>query len=184
MWIDIVLLLILIGSMLAGFSQGTVWQLVNIGALYFGLSVASGYYMRVTRLMRQYLGPSDTLTRDTIVFLAIVLGVWGAIVLATRYSFRGLSIKTGRTFDQLGGMIIGLITGFIWCLLLLLVLGFVTSVPWPDYNGARMFIVNGLRHSFLRPFVLGLLPLVVEAISPWLPGGTPPIFTAIFSVIR
>jgi len=163
MWIDIVLLLILIGSMLAGFSQGTIWQLINIGALYFGLSVATGYYMRVTRLMRKYLG---------------------AIVLASRYSFRGLNIKTGRTFDQLGGMVIGLTTGFIWCLLLLLVLGFITSVPWPQYEGTRMFIVNGLRHSFLRPFVLGLLPLIVEAISPWLPGGTPPIFTAIFSVIR
>lgn len=184
MWMDIILLLILIASMLAGFSQGTVWQLINIGALYFGVSVAAGYYTRVTRLMRKYLGPSDTLTRDTIVFLAIVFGTWGAIMLASRYSFRGVNIKTGRTLDQLGGMVIGLVVGFVWCLLLLLVLGFITSVPWPQYDGARMFIVEGLKRSFLRPFILSLLPLLVEAISPWIPGGIPPIFTTIFSVIR
>lgn len=176
LWYDLVLLLVLLGSMLAGFARGFLLQAISLVALYLGLSVASAYQPRISRFMSRVLGPTDTLIRDAVVFFLIVLAVWGLINLAVRYGFRETSLRFGGTLDRLAGLALGMITGFFWALVLTIALSFMTSVPWPNYNAIREFVRAGIGHSFLVPLIITAVPYVAQLVSPWVSGYLPPIF--------
>lgn len=176
LWFDTLLILIIIGAMLAGFADGFVLQAVNLLGLYFGLALAAAYQPRVSRIVKGILGPTDTLVRDTVIFLLITAIIWLLINLATRFAFETGRLRTGQTVDRLGGLALGLVSGFILSLVTILLLSFMTSVSWPDYNGLRLFVVNGMNRSLVRDQILATTPMLVELIRPWVSGYVPPIF--------
>lgn len=175
LWFDTLLILLIISAMLAGFADGFVLQAVNLLGLYVGLALAAAYQPRISRIVRGILGPTETLVRDTVIFLLITVIIWVLINVATRFAFEVGRLRTGQTLDRLGGLALGLLSGFILSLLAILLLSFMTSVPWPDYNGLRLFVVNGMNHSQVRDQILSTTPLLVEFIRPWVSGYIPPI---------
>lgn len=176
LWFDALLIFILIGAMLAGFADGFVLQAVNLFGLYLGLAMAAAYQIKLSRIVEGILGPTDSLVRDTIVFAVVVLVVWSIINVATRFAFETGRLRTGQTIDRLGGLALGIISGLMLTLVVILLLGFLTSVPWPDYDGLRIFIVRGMERSLVRDQVLSIVPLLVELMRPWVSGYLPPIF--------
>ncbi len=162
--------------MLLGFARGFVLQAISLLALYLGLVVASAYQPAVSRFIARLLGPTDTLVRDSVVFMLIVLAVWGLINLAVRFGFQEASLRFGGTLDRLVGLILGLIAGFFWALVITMALSFMTSVPWPNYNAIREFIRAGIARSFLVPLIITTVPFVAQLVSPWVSGYLPPIF--------
>ena len=176
LWFDTLLILVIIGTMLAGFADGFVLQMINLAAFYLGLAMAAAYQTRISRIVEDFLGPTDSLVRDTVIFVIIVFVIWGLVNLATRFGFESERFRTGQTIDRLGGLVLGLVMGFVAALMIVLILSFVTSVPWPDYNGLRNFLVTGLDRSLIRRQLLSWVPLLVEIIRPWVPGYVPPIF--------
>lgn len=175
-WFDTLLILLIVSSMLAGFADGFVLQAVNLLGLYFGLAVAAAYQARISRILEGILGPTDALIRDSVIFFLIVVGVWSLIGVGSRFAFEAGRLRTGQTIDRLGGLVLGLVMGFALAVVAILILGFLTSVPWPDYDGLRLFLVGGLNASLLRPVLLSFMPLVVQLIEPWVTGYLPPIF--------
>ncbi|GEM_PF-2081177 len=176
LWFDLVLLLVLLGSMLVGFARGFLLQAVSLLGLYLGFVVASAYQPRVSRFAANLLGPSETLVRDTVIFLLIVFFIWSGINLGVRFGFEQASLRLGGTLDRLAGMALGLVSGFFWAAVLVLALNFMTSVPWINYNGVRLFIREGIARSFLVPMIITVLPVLAQLVSPWVSGYLPPIF--------
>ncbi|MCZ7572839.1 MAG: CvpA family protein [Ardenticatenaceae bacterium] len=176
-WFDLLLLLIILGSMLVGFQQGVIRQAVNLLALFFGLLVAATYQGRLSRAFTGLIGGSGDFARQTVIFVIIVVAVWGLVNLAMAFGFRETRLRTGQTLDRLLGLVLGVINGVVWSLVLVLVLSFMTSVPWPQrYDSVRRFLEAGLDASLLRPTILQLLPVVGSALKPLLPSGLPALF--------
>ncbi|HYN89449.1 MAG TPA: CvpA family protein, partial [Ardenticatenaceae bacterium] len=175
-WFDLLLLLLILGLMLVGFQTGIVRQALNLFGLFLGLLVASAYQARVSRAVTGIVGASGQLLRESLIFLLILATIWALVYLGVRYGFREARLPVAQTADRLLGMLLGTINGLFWCLVLILVVGFMTSVPWPNYDGLRQGLQNGLAASALRPTILQALPAVGDALEPLIPGGLPPIF--------
>jgi uncharacterized membrane protein required for colicin V production len=175
-WFDLVVLLLILGSMLIGFQQGVIRQGSNLFGLFFGLLVAATYQSRVSRAVSDLAGNSSMLIRQSLIFAILFLAVWGLVNLAVKFGFQQTLFRTGQTFDRLLGMLLGIINGVVWSLVLVLLLGFMTSVPWGQYDGLRQALASGLQASLLRPTILQILPLVGGVLKPFVPSGLPPIF--------
>lgn len=175
-WFDLLLLLIILSSMLVGFQQGAIRQGVNLLALFFALLVAGTYQARVGRAIAGIIGGSNDFARQTLVFSVLVLAVWGLVNLAMAHGFRETRFRTGQTIDRLAGLVLGVVSGVVWSLVLVLVLSFLTSVPWPQYDTLRRALEGGLKASLLSPTLLQVLPLIGSMLKPLLPAGLPMLF--------
>jgi uncharacterized membrane protein required for colicin V production len=175
---DLMLFLVIIVSMFMGFSQGVIRQVLNLGAIFFGLLVAATYQPRVARWFEMLVGPTNDFVRNTMMFILVVLVVWILFNVAVYFAFKETKLQTGQTLDRLLGLVLGLASGFVWCAILLMIIGFMTRTAWPEeYDGLRQMFATGLESSILRPTFLSIIPPLANAIKSLVPNGAlPPIF--------
>lgn len=178
LWFDLILFLIILGSMYVGFQQGFVRQGLNLFAIFFSLLVAATYQPRVARFYEGMVGPTGDFVRNTLLFILLVIIVWALVNAAIYFAFRQTRVRTGRTFDQLLGLFLGLINGIISAAVMVMVVSFMTRVEWPDYDEFRRLFAGGLQASILRPWLLSVLPPLVDTLERLVPSGNlPPIFS-------
>lgn len=175
-WYDLFLLLLIFSGMLLGFSMGLVRQVINIVALYIGLVTASFFQVRLMRMATNVMGQSDSLVRETVIFLVVFVIVWLIFNVAAFISFRTAPRFLPDTADRLVGMLLGVVTGLLLAAVVTLALSYATSVEWPQNNETRRAIQGLIEASTIRPFVGALIPALAQTIEPWLPAGLPSFF--------
>lgn len=112
---DIIMLVVLVGTMLFGAIKGFAWQLASIASIVVSYTVAYNFRQPVSRSI-QAEAPWDRFLAMLILFVGTSLVIWFAFRMVSRTIDR-LKLKE---FDRQIGALFGLAKGALYCILLTL----------------------------------------------------------------
>jgi uncharacterized membrane protein required for colicin V production len=177
-WLDFVIIFLIIAGMAIGLTQGLLRQMIGLAALYIGTILGAQYYRVIGDWIRtlafQSAAPNKILNAFS--FFLILIFVSSIINWLAYDAYRSTKLQLAPLLDQLGGALLGLVTMIILISIMLPVLGFATSEPWPWNEPARQFIADGMQSFRLLPVFNELKPLLLSVLGPWLPAGLPSLF--------
>ncbi|RLC79000.1 MAG: hypothetical protein DRJ03_09695 [Chloroflexi bacterium] len=169
-------LLITVGFVAAGYTQGIVRGIMTIVALYIATGVGAIFYRAAapyTGIVKLLLTIPLTgnfslkvnINNGTLAFSFVLLTllVWGMLEIAIRASFQDTSLPGLGVLDNLGGIIVHLIVGLLAASLLFNALGYGRLRPM--HNRAR-----------LRPVFKQVIHLHYLTQSFWFPKSPPAIY--------
>ncbi|MEW5717379.1 MAG: CvpA family protein [Chloroflexota bacterium] len=176
-WIDLVILLIAVFSLVAGYVRGMLRQIIWLAALYIATVLGAQYYSLVGGWIRA-LTFQDHSSRivNAIAFLIIVFIVSFLLSWLAADAYPTDKLKLLPWVNQIGGSVLALITMVVMASVVLGVLTFSTGEVWPGNEELRFTLMSGLRSSLLVPFFESLKDPLLKALLPWLPAGLPSIF--------
>ncbi len=175
-WLDFMLLFLLFASLLVGYAQGVLRQLIGLGALYVAAILGAQYHTLVAGWFRAFLVDLPPRFVNGLAFFTILVVVTAVVTVLALDVYQSMKFNVYPVFDHLGGSIVSLFTIVLAITLCLPVLSFTTLEVWPSMEPARQFVDNGLRNSSMLVLFENLKPLMLSILSPWLPGGLPSIF--------
>jgi uncharacterized membrane protein required for colicin V production len=176
-WLDFLIFFLIIASMAVGYAQGLLRQVIGLAALYIGAILGAQYYTVVGGWIRFFSFQTSTNRfLNAFSFFVILIFVTSVINWLAYDAYRSTKLHLFPLVDQLGGTLLGLASMLILLSLILPVITFATSEPWPWSETARQFIITGFRMSRLLPVFDEFKPLLLSALSPWLPTGLPSLF--------
>jgi uncharacterized membrane protein required for colicin V production len=171
---DILVLFGLLGGAAAGFYRGLVRQAAATLILYISIVLASLAYLGVSRTLARLTGQplqaTDVLAFFLLMAVSIILLFFGR-----RDLMRNVNTDRIPVWQNILGMIFGVLNAAIICAVVLIVLRSVTSgEQWPAYEGVQAALRRMITRSWMarmfRPFSL----LILSLIEPWLFGGQLP----------
>lgn len=173
--LDWTILLVIIGALVLGYLQGILRQVIWLAALYIAMILATQYHRLVGDWIR-YLTfqPHPSRTVNAVAFLIITLVVVFLLSWLAADAYPAEKIKIFPLLNQLGGSILAIVTTILLLGLLLRILQFAVSEPWPQNESLRLNVLQVLQTSLLVPSLQSLQQPLVEMIVPWLPGRTVP----------
>lgn len=169
--LDWTILLILTGALVIGYVQGILRQVIWLASLYIAMVLATQYHRVVGDWIR-YLTFQSHPSRivNAVAFLIIVVVVAFLLSWLATDAYPAQKIKIFPMLNQLGGSILAIITTIMLLGLLLRILQFAVSEPWPQNESLRLSVVQFLQTSLLVPSLQSLQEPLVKTIVPWLPG--------------
>lgn len=176
-WFDILLYIFLGFGLTVGYTQGLLRQIIGLAALYVATIIATQYFISFAVFLRSTFFLADSRLLSAVAFLLILLGITAIINFLAADAYRLTKLRMFPLIDHLGGSVLGLITIVITLTLILPIVIFVTSEPLPYLDPVRSGIAQGMQTSHLMPFFQVIKLIVLNAISPWIPGGLPSIFS-------
>jgi uncharacterized membrane protein required for colicin V production len=175
-WLDLVLLGLLVVGLGIGYLQGMLRQVLGLAALYIGVILGAQYFLIVAGWILVFFPQAPIRFVNAAGFFAIVVAVTSITNWLVYDAYRSTRLRLFPTIDHLVGSLLGLATVAILLTIILPVVTFATGEPWPWAEAARGQLVNGLKTSSLIPMIELVKPAMLNALSPWLPGGLPSIF--------
>ena len=138
--LDLVFILVLVGSVVLAMFKGLFKELVSIAALVIGVIVAGQLYRQGARLLAPWMGESEL--RSALGFLVVFFGILLAAGLIMFIVDRILKFTHLKWIDRLLGGLFGLLRGWLVCAVIVLAM---TACGWQ---------VARLRKSGLAPYLL------------------------------
>lgn len=175
-WIDLIVILLIITSLGIGFAQGMLRQMIGLAALYIAMILAAQYYIPLSDLIRAMMFQPTSRFLNAIAFFIIVIAVWSLISWMAFDTYSSTKLHFFPLVDQLGGSILSFIAVIVAMTLILPVILFMVGESWPGNELVRVGIQSGLETSRLVPIFTAMKPVILGALSPWLPRGLPSIF--------
>ncbi len=175
-WLDALLLGLLFASLFVGYTQGLFRQLIGLAALYVAAILGAQYHTLLAGGFRMFLTDLPSRFVNGLAFFTIVIFVTSFVTVLALDAYQSLRLSIYPVLDHLGGSVISLITLVLAITLCLPVLSFAALEVWPTMEPARQFVNEGLNTSNMLVVFESLKPLLLGAMSPWLPGGLPSIF--------
>lgn len=176
-WLDLILIVFLLAGMAVGYAQGFVRQLIGLAAMYVSLVLATQFFRALSQLVGSLLKqPPNTLT-NALAFFAILFVAMGIVNFLALDAYKSTRIRVLPLLDHTLGLVLGVASMWILASVVVSVLIFAaTTQNWPGAETARAVLRDGLETSSLALITATTLPMVVEAIRPWLPAGLPAVF--------
>ncbi len=177
-WLDFLIFFLVISSMAIGYAQGLLRQMIGLAALYIGMILGAQYYPLIGDWIRTLSFQSAVPNKFLNAFsFFIILIIVSSIVNWLAYdAYRSTKLRIVPLVDQLGGTMLGLVTITILISIVLPVIGFATSEPWPWSEQARQIILEGFQSSRLLTIFIAFKPLLLTGLQPWMPSGLPSLF--------
>ncbi len=176
-WFDILIYILLGFGLTLGYTQGLLRQIIGLAALYIATIIATQYFIPFAAFLRSSFFLADSRLLSSVAFFVILLGVTAIINFLAADAYRLTKLRMFPLIDHLGGSVLGLVTIVITMTLILPIVIFVTSESLPYVDPIRSGITQGMQTSRLMPFFQVIKPIVLNAITPWIPGGLPSIFS-------
>jgi uncharacterized membrane protein required for colicin V production len=172
-WIDVLLMLILMGGLAAGYIQGLWRQAMSLGAILAALILAT-YLQVFLAAWFAYISPATPFViRETLAFLLLVSLFATVFDVVPRRVFPETRLAVLRIVDRLGGIFVGFFTICIQVSVAVLIFKFLARVSWPLGDSIRLVLVNGIESSALLPVFYSLLVRFVVIVGLLLPEGAP-----------
>ncbi len=175
-WLDGLLVVLLFSSLLIGYTQGLLRQLIGLAALYVAAILGAQYHVLLGGGFRMLLTNVPSRLVNGLAFFTIVIFVTVLVTALALDAYHSLRPSLPAVIDHLGGGVVSLLTVVLAITLFLPVLSFTALEMWPTMEPARQFVNSGLNASKLLAIFVSLKPLLLSTLSPWLPGGLPSIF--------
>ena len=149
-WLDIVLIIVLVISLVAGIRAGLIKVLFTLAGGIIGVVLAGRF--------ADSLGSKLTFISNTSVAKIVAFVIIFVLVMAVAALLAFVIRKLAQAvllgwLDRLGGAILGLVLGAIFCAAIL--------TMWLKFEGGSTVVTNSVISRFLIdkfPVVLGLLP--------------------------
>jgi membrane protein required for colicin V production len=171
---DFLILLALLGGAAFGFYRGFVRQAAATLIIYVGVVVASLFYRSVGRTLARLTGQSSTAT-DVLAFFLLLSFVMVLLFLARRDLMRDVNDSRMAIWQNIVGMVFGMLNAAILSAVAIIVLRSVTAGdPWPAYGGLQTMLRKGLGRSWLAYLFTPFSRLIILLVEPWLFGGQLP----------
>jgi len=145
-WLDVALVILLVGSVASAFSKGFVRESIGLAAAFIGLLCGAWFYRMPGDVLRPYLASKDAtnLVGFLLIFVGIILLGWVISKLVSMVvKVVGLS-----WLDRLLGAAFGAARGVIVCVALITAI--VAFAPGNDSRTPPQSVVN----SRLAPYLL------------------------------
>lgn len=175
-WLDALLLFLLCASLLVGYTQGLVRQTIGLAALYVAAIIGAQYHVLLGGGFRTFLTELPSRFVNGLAFFTIVILVTSVVAWLALDAYQAIRLNLYPVLDHLGGSVVSVLTTVLAITLCLPVLSFTTLEVWPSMEPARQFVNDALNTSSMLQVFESLKPLLLSALSPWLPGGLPSIF--------
>ena len=174
--LDIFIFVIVIVGIAVGFTQGLLRQVIGLAALYIGAILGAQYYSVLSGFLH-FIFSSVPLKFMNAISFFIIVGASALVVdLLARDAYQSTKLQLLPIVDHLGGAILGLVTPLITITIVIPVLTFATGESWPLLEQTRFITIGALQTSRLLPLFDHFKPLILNAVSPWLPAGLPSVF--------
>jgi len=147
-WVDIVIILYLILSIIGGAVQGLIRSVLSVVGLIVGIVLASNYYQQIGSSVFKFISNRNAADIISFILIIAVVIVIAAIVGAVLRSVIK-SIKLGWV-DGLLGAVFGLILGFLSA-------GAILALIVKLTNG-----IDPITNSLIARFILDKFPLVLS----------------------
>ena len=171
---DILILMALLGGAVLGFFRGFLRQASATLILYISIVVASLFYRSVSRTLVRLTGQLPQAT-DVLGFFLLLALVMVLLFLALRDLMRGANTDRMAIWQNIVGMVFGVLNAAIVCAVVLVVLRSTSSGdPWAAYGGVQTFFRNQISRSWMAYALTPFTRLLVSLIEPWLFGGRLP----------
>ncbi len=196
--LDLLLIVILVVGILAGFVRGALAQIISVASIWLGLVATLWLYKplseRVLQPETSGFGIAKT-PADVLAFLILLLVFFNAFRLLVNYLAvppeekkkkkrkRGTvgppeEIAPSATqrfitgpLNALGGLVMGFILTTVWLALIFGVIQFIFQPTGTDvpYSGFAGGLVTNLRTSTLLPLLNQVLAAIVQSVSLFVP---------------
>ncbi len=174
-WMDVLLVLSLVVSIIFGFHQGLVRQVVLLASLYISTILAAQYNQQAAELAIQAFPSATAEFAALISFLALVGLFTIAVTWLLWTAYCETRLPSVVMLDEMGGAVLGGVIGAFVLSLALVLLRYALQAPWPESGPLQHNLQMGLLNSSLQFAFSSPLPLVHAAIRPWMPFGIPGI---------
>ncbi len=155
-WVDIVIIIYLLLSVVAGIAQGLIRSLFSIIGLIVGIVLAARFYQQLGNILT-FIHNSDVANIVAFVFILLAtMGVAALIALALRSILKAIMLGW---IDRLGGAILGLILGALSVSAFLAIIVKFTDSPLITDSALAGFFLNKF------PIIMGFLPSEFKGIS-------------------
>ncbi|NPV06559.1 MAG: CvpA family protein [Anaerolineae bacterium] len=172
---DIIVCLMLLGGMAAGFARGFVRQTADLAALYVGLAVAAQYTPMVTPALDRRLLALPTYAVTALTFFLLV-GIVTAILSLVAQSLLHSSQKQElNEISHIAGFAVGALATYAFISVSVPVIRYGVAASWGAWEGVRQVIIASLNHSYLRPLFESFTPTMLSLLQPLLPSGLPDV---------
>ena len=155
-WVDAVLVVLLLASVIVGSKKGLIRELMAFAVFFTAIIISINYIDDLVVYVYDKLGGSPLISAF-LAFVILLAASYAAFKLLGLLFYRIADIKTAKKRDQMGGALIGFLRGWP-------AIGFLTMLafllPMPD-----QFYVD-FEASFFGPTVAKTVPLMYEATSP------------------
>jgi membrane protein required for colicin V production len=148
-WVDVVIIVYLVLSIISGFAQGLIRTLLSIIGLIVGILLASHFYKQLGNILT-FISNRDL--ANIIAFVVILLVVMGIAVLIASILRSIIKAIMLGWIDRIGGAVAGLILGALSVSAILAIVVKYTSTSLITDSKLAAFFLDKF------PIVLGLLP--------------------------
>ena len=155
-WLDIVILVLIVIPVIIGLKKGVVKAAFTVAGMVIGVMLAGRFSDSLGGAMSFIPDPGWA---KIIAFAIIIIVVMIIAVVAARLVTKLLKATMLNWINQLGGAVLGLVLGGIFCAAILSI--------WVQFLGPGETITESALASFLLdkfPFILGLLPDEFEGV--------------------
>jgi uncharacterized membrane protein required for colicin V production len=176
-WMDIFLMLVVMGGLVFGWVQGLWRQGMTLAAFLAAIVLATYLQVFVTAWFG-FISPQTPLViRQTVAFLLLVGIIATVLDIVGRRLFPETRLAFLGVFDRLLGILVGFLTVCVQVSIAVLVFKFLARVSWPMGESLRLALVAGVDSSALVPVFYQVLVLLVSTVGPLLPEGIPRFLT-------
>ena len=194
-FLDIVLIVILIGATIQGLKIGLIGAAVNAAALIIGWMLAGQFSDDVGGIF------SGSIASDTIVTVISYVVIMGFSLFAGRMAWKMIKPIVGlatlgmvSTVDRIGGVALGLVTGFVVIGAIIVVMARFTynfdlpdegvagavATRVPQVQSTKEFVEDALKESSIVPTFIK----VTDALPGSALGFVPSDFKASFDILK
>jgi hypothetical protein len=176
-WVDLVILLIAVFSLVIGYVRGMLRQVIGLAALYIATILSAQYYSLIGGWIRTLtFQQHSSRIVNVVAFLIIVIVISFLLSWLASDAYPTEKLKIFPLLNQIGGSILALTTMVVATSVALWVLVFSVGEQWPGNESLRFTLMGGLNSSRLVPIFESLKGPLLNTIIPWLPAGLPSIF--------
>lgn len=179
--LDIIIIIALAIMIVAGFFGGFTRLAAMAISIYLGSVAATRWCVDLATLAHRHINHFSVATGQFLMFAGMIVATTLVLTPILARSFAAISFpRRWEIADNLAGAGVGVVATALSAIPMSLVLQALNQSVLNAGNGSSMGRVhNQIEQSALMPVFLRMAPVFVHLISPWFPGGLPPILSAV-----
>ncbi|MDD5289136.1 MAG: CvpA family protein [Dehalococcoidales bacterium] len=154
-WLDVVIIIYLLISVVLGLTQGLIRSLLSIIGLIVGIVLAANFYKQLAEVLTFISNPDIAGIAAFVIILLVVMGIAALIAVVLRSIIKAIMLGW---VDRLGGAVFGLVLGALSVSALLAVIVKFTNTSLITGSALAGILLDKF------PLIMGLLPSEFDVI--------------------
>jgi uncharacterized membrane protein required for colicin V production len=179
--LDILIIIALAIMIVAGFFGGFTRLAAMAISIYLGSVAAARWYVDLAMIAHRHINHFSVATGQFFIFAGMIVAATLALTPIIARTFTVIRFpKRLEIADNIVGAGLGVVATALSAVPMSLVLQALNQTVLNAGDGSSMGRVhNQIEQSALMPLFLRMAPVFVHLISPWFPGGLPPILSVV-----